>query len=96
MKPKVSPGKWVLTLGVFRKCKTDASFDKYVNSCINRYILCDWGEVHLVDSAVNDKVLEAQCGRITARYLSPLDGYEIYIITKFGQNTTTILLPDEL
>lgn len=36
------------------------------------------------------------CGRITARYVSPLDGYDIYIITKFGLDITTVSLPDEL
>lgn len=88
-------GRWVVTQDIANACKADPSFEKFVHQSMNRYVLCDWGELSPQDSAANDSALQNGDDRIFAQYTDALSDYRIWIITEWDRSVTTILFPGE-
>ena len=69
-----------------------------IQSCLDRHIEADWGDLCDEDKQLNDDTLEAEkSGRLTDSLFSSYDTDlgQIYIITEYDRSVTTILLPCE-
>lgn len=96
-------GQIVFTRGIVyliaEKHKKDAENDKdYIanddelNTALDRYALCDWGELPKEDKQENDRAIKAG-NRLLGVYR--INGQKIYIITEWDRSATTVLLPEE-
>jgi hypothetical protein len=89
-------GQTVVTRGVNELMSQSPEYSDWVNNCLKRYILCDWGDLEAEDKALNDEAISKQgedAGRVVAKYNYP--GADIYIITEWDRSVTTVLFPSE-
>ena len=92
---RFDPGKFYITTGAaaaLQRNETDGALQ------IMRHLRCDWGDVCVDDSDMNDEALE-NGSRILSSY-DLQDGTKIWIITEAvgadgARGGTTILLPEE-
>ena len=66
---------------------------KEVFAAIGRHLRCDWGDVGEQDWMLNDEAC-AGIGRLLSSYRTT-SGIRFWIITDYGHEVTTILLPSE-
>ena len=92
-------GRVVMTSGVKERVEQDPSMRSFLDGCLKRHSVGDWGYLDEEDRKINDAALEAE--RTGEGELDSLmsvykkDGSEYWIITEWDRSVTTILLPDE-
>ena len=92
-------GRVVMTSGVKERMEQDPSMKSFLDGCLKRHSVGDWGYLDEEDRKINDAALEAE--RTGEGELDSLmsvykkDGSEYWIITEWDRSVTTILLPDE-
>jgi hypothetical protein len=87
-------GQTVATRGVTNLISKSPEYSKWVQKCVQRYMLCDWGDLGPEDKALNDESINPdEPERVLARY-NHKEG-DIYIITEWDRSITTILFPSE-
>ncbi len=92
---KFERGEFVMTLGIAKRIERDLDFGKFIGRCIERYAMCDWGEMNEEDKKSNDEAVECGDLRIHAAYINPKTNEKIWIITEADRSATTILFPEE-
>lgn len=94
-----NPGRIVVTRGIEdRRCR-DLRFFGFLEESIARHLGGDWGDLCAEDREMNDEAIAAeQRGEPTDSLFSMYrhsDGTEVYIITEWNREITTILYPEE-
>lgn len=93
---KFTLGKLVSTYGVADLLEDSPDFKNFVWACYERYIRCDWGNLHSEDAKQNDEAVKSGEDRILAAYEHPYHpDWKIWIITEWDRSVTTILFPSE-
>lgn len=87
-------GRIVCTTAVHIKATEEETFNKFIKSSLDRYVMCDWGDTCEEDARTNNQAL-VDGERILAVYTYPADGTVIWIITERDRSVTTILFPSE-
>lgn len=90
---KFELGRIVVTRGI-ELARSDSSFAEFINSSIERYKNCDWGDICENDKRINELALKNE-EQILAVYKYPKGEKTIWIITEWDRSVTTILFPDE-
>ena len=85
-------GKLVMTRGVHSKIKEDVDFAVGVLDAFERYQRCDWGDLSVEDTALNEQALK-DGERLFAVY--NIGDEKLWIITEWDRSVTTLLLPEE-
>lgn len=99
----------VADLAVADLQENNQEFATFVNTCLNRYLSNDWGDLAEDDKKMNDDAVKSGDERILAAYKFPdnaswtddaLNMYggkenRIWIITEWDRSVTTILFPGE-
>ena len=97
-KPRIEPGRIVMTSGISRLVKNDEHISATVlDELLSRHVAGDWGNVPEEDAQLNDHAVEAG-GRILSSYEIQRKGTyhdTVWIITEWDRSVTTILLPEE-
>lgn len=96
---KFTYGNIFATRRVFEIANSDPRFSRFVEGCLSRYAVGDWGDVHPDDWAANDEALKTG-ERILGSYRIPDMFYVEYeellwIITEADRSVTTILFPGD-
>ena len=86
-------GKTVMTSGVNNKLAESEKFAREIKICMEKYIICDGGDLCNEDKEMSDNALRNVNDRILAVY-DTSEG-KIYIITEHDRSATTILFADE-
>lgn len=92
-------GRIVMTSGVKELMEQDPSMRSFLDGCLKRHSVGDWGCLDEEDKEMNDAAIESE--KEGNGYMDSLmsvfhkEGYEIWIITEWDRTTTTILLPCE-
>lgn len=74
----------------------DAFDESFIQSCLQRHLTGDWGDLCDEDKASNDAALvEGQEGRLFSSYKHPQTGDKVWIITEWDRSATTVLLPSD-
>ena len=92
-------GKVVVTQGINGAMQENERFALEVDLCLNRYIVKDWGCLSEEDKQVNENALQYPDDLYLLAAYNTCKG-KIYIIThriseNAGDNSTTVLFPDE-
>ena len=93
MKSKFNFGRVIVTNKIYEQMK-DRQFQIFVQTCLWRYVNCDWGDTCDEDKHSNDQAL-LNGERILAVYIYPATKESIWIITEWDRSVTTVLFPDE-
>mgnify|MGYP007101852816 CR=1 FL=1 len=91
---KLKTGPLYLTRGVADRVSEDGHFFQFVDQCLKRYLMCDWGDLCEEDAKANDAAFRNGDDRILASYKAT-DGTKLWIITECDRSATTVLFPDE-
>ena len=91
---KLKTGPLYLTRGVADRAREDDAFATFVDDCLKRYLMCDWGDLCREDANANDAAFRNGDDRILASYKAQ-DGTKLWIITEWDRSATTVLFPDE-
>ena len=87
-----------LTSEISSTCEEDDLFYKFVQYCLHRHRLCDWGDICEEDNECNE-IAFLVGKRIFSRYILPdeLQCYaeQIWIITEADRSVATVLFPSE-
>lgn len=93
---KFTLGSLVATRGVADLMGSSPDFEKFVWTCYERYMKCDWGDLDREDAKQNDAAVKSGEDRILAAYVHPSHpDWKIWIITEWDRSATTILFPSE-
>lgn len=90
---KFKIGQIVITKGVNAKISKSIEFSKFILESIAKYRNCNWGNLGNEDQKMNDDAVKNGDDRIFAKYNN--DEGDIYIITEWNREVTTILFPSE-
>lgn len=82
----------VMTSGISAMIDECPQVGMEIQECLLRHMLGDWGEVCEEDRQQNDEAAE-HMGYILSAYT--VKNTKIWIITDYGWDVTTILLPEE-
>lgn len=93
MKTKFELGRVVVTRGIDERMK-DRKFQVFVQTCLGRYMNCDWGDTTENDKRSNNQALKND-ERILAVYIYRPTNEAIWIITEWDRSVTTVLFPEE-
>ena len=92
-------GKVVMTSGINDMIQEDPSNMTFLNECLKRHSMGDWGDLSEDDKEMNDAALEVdRTGEGEPDSLMSVfhkEGFEFWIITEWNRSATTILLPCE-
>ena len=92
-------GRVVMTSGVKERMEQDPSMRSFLDGCLKRHSVGDWGYLDEDDRKINDAALEVErTGEGEPDSLMSVyrkDGSEYWIITEWNRSVTTILLPCE-
>ncbi len=91
---KLKTGPLYLTCGVADRVSVDADFALFLDDCLKRYLMRDWGDLCEEDAKANDAAFRNGDDRILASYKAT-DGTKLWIITECDRSATTVLFPDE-
>lgn len=86
-------GTLVMTKGIGMSMHRDKDFAKFILASYERYKSRDWGDLCREDKRMNDSAIKNNDDRIFARYNNEYG--DIYIITEWDREYTTILFCDE-
>lgn len=92
---KFALGKLVVTHGVNAKMQKDERFHHFVMISLDRYRVCDWGELSDNDKKANVMAVQNGDERIIAAYNNKELRIKIWIITESNRSVTTVLFPHE-
>jgi len=92
MKKFHDTGRIICTRLITERSKDDYTFKQWINECLLRYFVCDWGDLGTDDKKMNDTGITSG-DRILAKYKN-LSG-DIFIITEADRSYTTILFTEE-
>lgn len=94
-------GKIVETKGVAEDASSDHLFGTFVNRCLVKHRLGDWGDISEEDKLSNDEAAKGE-DRIVSSYNIPTmfisakrPEKKLWIITEWDRSVTTILYPSE-
>ncbi len=91
---KFKTGRLVATQGINMFINSEAWNHIWVDQCLQRHKLGDWGELEPEDiEANNDALIHGD--RLFSSYMTDEGGTKIWIITEADRSSTTILLPHE-
>ena len=92
-------GRVVMTSGVKERMEQDPSMRSFLDGCLKRHSVGDWGCLDEDDKEMNDAALEVErTGEGEPDSLMSVyskDDEEIWIITEWDRSVTTILRPSE-
>ena len=83
----LSKMQWLITPGAKEFLTEDES-----KMIVRKYCEGDWGDTSKTDKKMNDQALEPK-ERVLAKYI--VRDTDIFIITDYGHEVTTIILADE-
>ncbi len=89
-------GPIVMTEGIREMMVT--GYQDEIQSCLDRHMSGDWGDLCEEDRQMNDDALAAEKngGYTDSLFSAYMTGFgKIYIITECDRSVTTILLPEE-
>lgn len=87
-------GRICATRTIVDRMNVSKSFKKFVKESLEKYSICDWGNLSEYDIAQNEyAVFHGE--RILAKYIWSATGESIYIITEADHSVTTILFTEE-
>ncbi len=96
---KLPIGKIVASNSVFSLMESNTAFKKFTEWCLNRYVLCDWGNTPSVDWKKNDDaVINGE--RVVAVYFIP-DSIEntfeneLWFITEADRSETKMIFQSD-
>jgi len=90
---KFKLGQIVWTQGINASIADDSKFSRFIESCIGRHALGDWGDLCETDKKENEYSLGKHL-RVFSSY-NYKNNRKVWIITEAGRSVTTILFPDE-
>lgn len=91
-------GQVVMTRGIAQH--VDKGLGAFIQSCLERYKKCDWGDMEKDDIEMNNRAIKVD-DRVLVAYnlpdnLKEITGEDkIWIITEWNRSVTTILYPSE-
>lgn len=85
-------GQIVSTCGIAAAIEEDPKFQEEINSNLQKYSVCDWGDTCEEDGQLNDEALKIG-DRILALYKTSRGN--VFIITESDRSVTTILFASE-
>ena len=92
-------GKVVMTSGVKERMEQDPSMRSFLDGCLKRHSVGEWGCLDEEDKEMNDAALEVErTGEGEPDSLMSVyrkNNTEYWIITEWDRSITTILLPEE-
>lgn len=86
-------GNLYLTRGINEEISADEQFADDINTAMQKYRNCDWGEIPEEDLKSNDLAIETGEDRILASY--DTNKGAVWIITECDRSATTIFFPRE-
>ena len=88
-------GQIVATAGVAAKMEEDTKFAKHVNTCLDRHLSGDWGDVDAEDWGHNDQsAFHGGKSMLLSAYKHKTHP-KIWIITEWDRSVSTLLFPSE-
>lgn len=87
---EVALGRIVISTTTGNKIKSDLYFKRYLNICLNRHKMGDWGDMYEGYKYSNDKALV--CSDTFFSVYHYIDGRIIWIITSGDRSETVIVL----
>lgn len=88
------PGIWKSRAKCRLKRIDIIGFRNFVETSLEKYAICDWGNTCEVDQELNEHTV-FHGERIVAKYVLDTTGDSIFIITEADRNITTILFTEE-
>ena len=90
---EINLGAVMMTKGTLGLMENDCRFRPFINNCLQRHKMNDWGDLSDGDKALNDESLLTD-GRLLSEY-QYTGKVRIKIITEADRSVTTVLLPNE-
>ena len=90
---EINLGAVMMTKGILGLMGNDCRFRPFVNNCLQRHKMGDWGDSPDGDKALNDEALLID-DRLLSEY-QYTGKVRIMIITEADRSVTTVLLPNE-
>lgn len=90
---EVTLGQVMMTKGISGALKHDCAFRPFINNCLQRHKLGDWGDLSEEDKAQNNEALLDSAQLLSAYQYT--DDIRIWIVTEADRTVTTVLLPEE-
>ena len=92
-------GKIMASDSVFYLMESNTDFKKFAEWCLNRYVLCDWGNTSSVDWKKNDEAV-VNGDRVMAVYFIPDDientfEDQLWFITEPDRSETRIIFQSD-
>lgn len=92
MKLKLDAARFNLGQLVATPDALEAFSESFLETCLNRHISGDWGDLDEEDQEMNNEAL-TNGDRLLSAYKDE-KGTKVWIITEWDRSTTTVLLPE--
>lgn len=88
-------GRITATVGIMLQVRMDYDFKLFVDDCLERFKMFDWGGVNEKERRLNDLRITARTGTVCGIYTELTSGIQIWIATDLDQGITRICLSEE-
>ena len=88
-------GQVLVTRGVDAQMKDSLGFMTHVMTCLDRHMVCDWGDLCEEDRQMNEEALDPECPERIMSVWNHQTWPTVWIITEWDRQHTTVLLPEE-